>query len=104
MDSTHPYFRWQKNILILEIHLQPKASKDAIIGLHGNRLKISIKAPPVDDKANQYLIKFLAKEFGVSRKQVTIIHGTHSRDKTVRIETPKQFPQSTGVILFTSGI
>lgn len=82
------YLRWQGDELILQIHLQPKASKDAFVGQHGERLKVTITAPPIDGKANSYLIKFLAKQFGVSQKQVTIIRGEHSRDKTICISKP----------------
>lgn len=82
------YYKWQSDELIMQIHLQPKASRDAIVGQYGNRLKIAITAPPVDGKANLYLIKFLAKQFGVSQKQVTIIRGEHSRDKTICINKP----------------
>jgi uncharacterized protein (TIGR00251 family) len=49
------------------LHIQPKASRDEWSGLHGERLKLRIKAPPVDGKANAYLIGFLAKEFGINK-------------------------------------
>lgn len=91
MHKKTPYY-WQNDDLFLEVHLQPKACKDEIRGLHGERLKIALTAPPVDNKANQSLIKFLAKRFGVTQKQVTIIRGEHSRDKTIRITKPaKEF-------------
>ena len=54
--------QYENKILVLNIYLQPKASRDHIIGLHGlDELKISITAPPVDGKANKHLIKYLAK-------------------------------------------
>lgn len=90
MKSNKPYLTWRAEQLCLEIHLQPKASKDAFAGQYGDKLKITITAPPVDGKANAHLIKFLAKYFGVSQKQVTIIRGEHSRDKTICINKPKQ--------------
>lgn len=53
-------YQWHEsgNVLILSLHVQPKASKDEWAGLHGERLKLRIKAPPIDGKANQYLLKF----------------------------------------------
>ncbi|MDU5840251.1 MAG: DUF167 family protein [Haemophilus parainfluenzae] len=51
--------------LRLKIILQPKASKDQIVGLHDDELKITISAPPVDGQANTHLLKFLSKAFKV---------------------------------------
>ncbi len=51
----------QQGDLLLFVYLQPKASRDQIIGLHGNELKIAITAPPIDGKANAHLSKYLAK-------------------------------------------
>ena len=58
--------------LTLRLYIQPKASRDAIIGLHGDEVKIAITAPPVDGKANAHLVKFLAKQFRVPKSQVSI--------------------------------
>ncbi len=61
------YFRWDGEDLLLECHLQPKASRDEFAGLHGDRLKIRLTAPPVDGKANAHLLAFLASVFAVSK-------------------------------------
>lgn len=86
------YYRWQDDDLIISCHLQPKAKTDEFSGLHGESLKIRIKAPPVDGKANAYLQKFLAKAFGVSKSRVQIISGELSREKRVKIEAPEKIP------------
>ena len=86
------FYRWQDAALILRCHLQPRASKDEFSGQHGNSIKIRIKAPPVDGKANTYLASFLAKQFGVPKRDITIISGELNRQKTVRIESPKNLP------------
>ncbi len=54
------YYRWDGEDLILDCHLQPKASSDEFAGLHGDRLKIRLTAPPVEGKANAHLMAFLA--------------------------------------------
>ncbi|MHC8329499.1 DUF167 domain-containing protein [Pseudomonas sp. LB1P83] len=86
------YFRWDGDDLILECHLQPAARSDDFCGLHGDRLKIRLTAPPVEGKANAYLMAFLAKAFGVSKSQVSLISGELNRQKRVRICSPKKLP------------
>jgi len=80
------------NGLILRIHLQPRASKDEVTGLYGDALKIRITTPPVDGKANQHLIHFLAKCFAVPRNQVCLLSGESSRDKRIQITSPNNTP------------
>ena len=62
--------------LILHLMIQPKASRDQIVGLHGDELKVAITAPPVDGQANSHLIKYLAKQCKVAKGQVRIVRGS----------------------------
>jgi uncharacterized protein (TIGR00251 family) len=71
---------------VFEIHVQPGAKRSEVAGMHGERIKIRLAAPPVDGKANQALIEFLAGAFGVARRDVSILSGMKSRDKRVAIE------------------
>ncbi|BBB24839.1 DUF167 domain-containing protein [Amphritea japonica] len=87
------FYRWQNDNLILNCHLQPKASSDAIVGLHAESVKIRITAPPIEGKANAHLVKFLAKQFGVAKSAVSILSGELGRQKRVRIESPKKIPE-----------
>jgi len=87
-----PFFQWQGDDLLLRCHLQPKASSDDIVGLHGDRLKLRITAPPVDGKANAHLIQWLSKQFGVARQSVVILQGETGRSKTLLIHSPAQIP------------
>ncbi|MNF47159.1 hypothetical protein D3C85_475590 [compost metagenome] len=86
------FYRWDGEDLILDCHLQPKASCDEFAGLHGERLKIRLTAPPVDGKANAKLLAFLADAFAVSKSQVSLESGQQSRQKRVRIKQPRQLP------------
>jgi uncharacterized protein (TIGR00251 family) len=70
---------------LLRLHIQPKASKTAIIGKHGDRLKIAIKSPPVDGKANAELCKFIAKSCRVPKSAVQILRGESCRQKDILI-------------------
>jgi len=65
----------------LSIHVQPKASRTRIAGLHGEALKLCITSPPVDGKANAAAIEFFAKLFKIPRAAVTLASGETSRDK-----------------------
>jgi uncharacterized protein (TIGR00251 family) len=79
--------------LRLRIYTQPKSSRDEIVGLHGDELKVAITAPPVDGKANTHIIKFLAKQFGVAKYQVKIVKGELSRHKVIEIESASKIPK-----------
>lgn len=79
------YVTQTKDGTLLHLHIQPKASKSEVAGVHGDRLKIRLKAPPVDGKANAELIKFLSKLLSVAKNQIEIISGHASRQKTVKI-------------------
>lgn len=92
------FWRWQGDTLLLALHLQPGASRNEFAGIHGERLKIRIAAPPVDGKANAQLIAFLADAFAVPKTQVIIERGDGSRQKTVRIEGPQRMPDGLGVV------
>jgi len=84
---------WKQQDLQLKILLQPKASQDKVVGLHGDELKVTITAPPIDGKANTHLIKFLAKQFKVSKSQVLIEKGEFNRHKQLLISSPQKIPK-----------
>ena len=71
--------------LTIHVHAQPGAKRTEIAGLHGDCLKLRLASPPVDGKANECLIGFLAERLGVKRAQVTITRGLSSRRKTVHV-------------------
>ena len=74
-----------KDEILLELHVQPGAKKTGFAGMHGERTKVRLAAPPVDGKANEALVAFIAKEYGVPKRCVTIEAGLHSRQKRVRV-------------------
>ena len=85
--------QWDGSQLTLTCHLQPKARADEIVGLHGDALKIRITAPPVEGKANQHLIQFLAKLCGVRQQDVELLSGETSRAKRLAIRNVTQLPE-----------
>jgi uncharacterized protein len=72
--------------LILELHIQPGASRTEFAGRHGERIKVRIAARAVDGKANAALIEFLADHYRVPRRNVRITAGLKSRQKRVVID------------------
>lgn len=70
---------------VLRIHVQPGAKRTEVAGLHGDALKVRIHAPPVEGRANEALIAFLASALRVERRAVTISAGERARKKRVRI-------------------
>jgi len=90
-------WHFEDDDLILHCRVQPRASKDGFAGLMGQQLRIRLTAPPVDGKANAHLIEFLSREFGVSRRQVSIISGESSRQKRIRIHAPARLPDIEGL-------
>ncbi len=75
-----------ENGLVLMLHVVPGAKKSEIAGLHGDRIKLRIAAPPVEGQANQEVIRFCAFMIGVRKNQVNLTSGESSRQKTVQIE------------------
>lgn len=85
--------------LTLHLHVQPGAARDEIAGMHGERIKVRITAPPVEGRANRHLVEFLAAQFGVPRKQVSLVRGETGRLKTVHIESPTRVPPALAGLL-----
>ena len=79
--------------MVLVLHVQPGAKRSEIAGLHGEALKIRLAAPPVEGRANEALLRFIADNFNVPLRQVTLKQGAQSRHKTVLISGSKIDPE-----------
>jgi len=86
------YYSWREGDLLFNVFLQPGASKNLLVGLHDNAIKISLTSPPIDGEANKQLIQFLAKLFRVKKANVSIVSGEHNRKKRVCVCNPTQQP------------
>ncbi len=71
--------------LVLRIHAQPGAKRTGIAGLHGEALKVRVAAPPLEDRANEALIAFLAERLGVAKRDVRLVSGAKSREKRFEV-------------------
>ena len=84
--------------ITLTLHIQPGAKKTEFAGLHGDALKIRLAAPPVDGKANEALIKFMAERLGLAKSAVTLKSGQTSRRKVLELVGAN----ATGVAAFAT--
>lgn len=92
--GSDSWYRWDGDDLILNLRVQPRASRDELAGPHGTSFRVRITAPPVDGKANDHLARFIATAFGVSRGDVTLEAGNASREKRIRVHRPKCLPMA----------
>jgi len=85
-------FKESNGAVTFAVKVVPRASKNQVAGIEGDAIKIRLNAPPVEGKANDALIEFLADVLDVRRAQIEIVTGLASRHKVVRVRgvTAKQ--------------
>jgi uncharacterized protein len=71
---------------ILRVHVVPNATIDCVAGEYGGAIKITLRAPAIEGKANAALIRFLAEQLKLSRHAIVLERGQRSRDKLIRID------------------
>jgi uncharacterized protein (TIGR00251 family) len=86
------FFAWDDDVLVLNILGKPSASKDAIGKPKGTQLKISVTAAPVNGKATDHMVRFLAPLFGVSVNAIEVVFGQENVNKQLRIKAPTKLP------------
>lgn len=67
------------------VRLQPRAGREELAGMRNGALLVRVTAPPVDERANRALCRLIAKHAGVAPSAVTIVRGSHGRDKLVEV-------------------
>lgn len=73
----------------IKFYIQPNSSENKICGVHGDAIKLKIKAPPVDGKANKEIIEFLSDYLSLSKSHIEIKHGDTGRNKLVHLNISK---------------
>ena len=86
------FFAWDGDVLVVNILGKPAASKDAIGKPKGTQLKVSVTATPKDGKATDYLVRFLAPQFGVPVANIDVVFGRENVNKQLRIKAPTKLP------------
>ena len=87
------FFAWDGNVLVVNILGKPSASKDAIGKPHGTQLKVSVTAKPLNGKATDHMLRFLAPLFGVSVSAIEVVFGQENVNKQLRITAPTKLPE-----------
>jgi uncharacterized protein (TIGR00251 family) len=88
------WYRSEGNSITLTLHIQPGAKRSEVAGLHGDALKIRLAAPPIEGRANEALLRFIADSFDVPLRQVELLRGAQSRHKVVTVADSKVEPES----------
>lgn len=89
---AHTFYAWEGDILVLNILGTPSAKRDAIGKVKGHQLKISVTAAPVAGKATDHMVRFLAKEFGITTSDIEVVYGRMNVNKQLRFKAPKDLP------------
>jgi uncharacterized protein (TIGR00251 family) len=77
----------------LSVQITPNAKKSEVIGVLDDALKLKLQAQPIEGKANDALVKFLAKVLGVPRSAVTITHGQTNKRKLIEVVSATLTPE-----------
>lgn len=92
MNAEELQIRETPSGLEIRLHVQPRARRSEIAGIHNGALKLKVTAPPVDDAANKAVIEFMAGLLGIPKSSLQIVSGMKSRDKTLQIKNiPRSF-------------
>jgi uncharacterized protein (TIGR00251 family) len=91
-----PWYRRDpdRGVIVIAVHVQPQARRTEVAGLHGDSVKIRLAAPPLDNRANEALVAFVAARFGVARRDVTLLAGEKSREKRLEIRASSVDPET----------
>lgn len=88
------WYRISDDVVVLTLHVQPGAKKSEVTGLHGDALKLKLAAPPIEGRANEALLKFIARLFEVPLRQVELKQGEQSRHKVVAVTGSSVDPEA----------
>jgi uncharacterized protein (TIGR00251 family) len=87
------WYRSEEGNITLTLHIQPGAKRSEVVGLHGDALKVRLAAPPIEGRANEALLRFVADSFEVPLRQVELLRGAQSRHKMVKVTGSKVEPE-----------
>jgi uncharacterized protein len=91
-EDESEWFWWEDDVLVFNVLGNPSAKITKIGKPYGNQLKIAVSATPVNGKATDHLVKFLAGEFGVKTRDIEVVFGRMNVNKQLRVTSPQKLP------------
>jgi uncharacterized protein len=91
-SALNSFCAWDGETLVLNILGNPSAKQDVIGKVKGDQLRVSVTAAPVAGRATDHMVRFLAKEFGVTVSDIEVVFGRFNINKQLRIKSPKKLP------------
>ena len=89
----------QGETLRIAVQVMPNAGRSEVAGEVEGALKIRLKALPIEGRANEALVKFIADKLGVSKSRVSVTHGLTSRLKRLEVQTEQTAAQAKAALL-----
>ncbi len=86
MSDVSDLFEARDGHVVIHVHVQPRAGRSAVVGRHGDALKVRVAAPPADGRANDAARTLLAETCGVAASAVALVSGAASRVKRFRVD------------------
>lgn len=90
---SREFCRWEGDTLVLNILGRPRAQQTRIGKVIGHQLEIFVAERPVRGRATAHLVRFLAGEFAVDERAITVVFGRYHVNKQLRIATPGRLPE-----------
>lgn len=86
-SEKHLFATLSSDGLFINVMVQPRASRNGIVGVYEDCLKIALTAPPVEGEANKACVRFISELLGINRSKITIVSGRKARKKRIFIKT-----------------
>lgn len=74
------------DLICFRVHVQPRAAKNEVAGLHGDAIKVRLTSPAVENRANRHLVDFFSRLLKISKQHVSIVSGQKARQKTIAVK------------------
>ena len=104
MTVTEPCVRRDGDGLAVAVRVQPRASRNEVLGIRNSRLLVRTTAAPADGKANKAVIRLLAAFLGVAPSRVRLVRGQAQRNKLLHISGPVELPPAIAHELEANGL
>lgn len=102
LAESRPWCHANAEGVLLELYVQPNAKLTEVIGEHDGALKVRLHAPPLDGRANQALLAWLAERLGLARRQIILVAGQASRRKRIQVLQEGLDPAQVARVLTTN--